>query len=619
MDMARSRRPLPPVAFEDGKDSDSHLFEKKPGFNAAKLLCISLVCLLVLPALVSLRYHALSQDSVPGQSQISQLQQNPGHIVEEQDMARTRIGDANFLADQTENNQVRDVDRHTNGRDLDKENENSSSITQRIGGSSLENADNGDSLLDGLLAEGISRGSCRSRHEVYRYRKVSNYKPSAYLVERLRKYEALHRRCGPSTEIFNKSLDQLKAGKITGDGDCQYIVWTTYSGLGNRIVTIAATFLYALLTNRVLLIDRGRDMSDLFCEPFPNTSWFLPADFPLALLQHCNETSTQRYGNLLNNSIIQVYENGTLSSLPHYIYLHLTHNYNFHDKLFFCEREQHFLEQIPWLFLKSNNYFVPSLYLLPTFNKELHHLFPDKDSVFHHLGRYLFHPSNRVWGLITRFYQSYMAYAKQRIGIQIRTFDPGFFSHISEQVVACSLKNGVLPNVLINDEALEDTYLNGGMKKPYVVLVTSLHSGYYERIKSMYWEHPTLDGQLVSVYQPSHEEWQQTEKQSHNMKAWAEMYLLSLCDVLITSPWSTFGYVAQGLGGTKPWILFKPENDTAADPPCRKVMSMEPCFHAPPFYDCQAKRGIDTGKVFPYVKHCEDVPWGIKLVENDEL
>lgn len=128
--MARSRRPLPPVAFEDGKDSDSHLFEKKPGFNAAKLLCISLVCLLVLPALVSLRYHALSQDSVPGQSQISQLQQNPGHIVEEQDMARTRIGDANFLADQTENNQVRDVYRHTNGRDLDKENENSSSITQ---------------------------------------------------------------------------------------------------------------------------------------------------------------------------------------------------------------------------------------------------------------------------------------------------------------------------------------------------------------------------------------------------------------------------------------------------------------------------------------------------------
>jgi xyloglucan fucosyltransferase len=94
------------------------------------------------------------------------------------------------------------------------------------------------------------------------------------------------------------------------------------------------------------------------------------------------------------------------------------------------------------------------------------------------------------------------------------------------------------------------------------------------------------------------------------------MYLLSLTDVLVTSSWSTFGYVAQGLGGLKPWILYKPENRTAPNPPCRRAMSMEPCFHAPPFYDCKAKRGTDTGELVPHVRHCEDMSWGLKLVDN---
>ena len=37
---------------------------------------------------------------------------------------------------------------------------------------------------------------------------------------------------------MNTSLDKLKSKKITRDGDCQFIVWTTYNGLGNKIGTI---------------------------------------------------------------------------------------------------------------------------------------------------------------------------------------------------------------------------------------------------------------------------------------------------------------------------------------------------------------------------------------------
>ncbi|KAM7483338.1 hypothetical protein LguiB_007921 [Lonicera macranthoides] len=100
------------------------------------------------------------------------------------------------------------------------------------------------------------------------------------------------------------------------------------------------------------------------------------------------------------------------------------------------------------------------------------------------------------------------------------------------------------------------------------VLMTSLSSGYYEKVRDIYWEQATMTGEVIGVYQPSNEGYQQNEKKMHNKKAWAEMYLLSLTDKLVASSWTTFGYVAQGLGGLKPWILYKPESRMAPDPPC---------------------------------------------------
>jgi xyloglucan fucosyltransferase len=95
------------------------------------------------------------------------------------------------------------------------------------------------------------------------------------------------------------------------------------------------------------------------------------------------------------------------------------------------------------------------------------------------------------------------------------------------------------------------------------------------------------------------------------------MYLLSMTDAIVTSGWSTFGYVGHGLGGLTPWIMFKPENLTTPNPPCRRAASMEPCLHGPPFYDCKARRGADTGKLVPHVRHCEDMSWGLKLVHPE--
>ncbi|XP_057472933.1 galactoside 2-alpha-L-fucosyltransferase-like isoform X2 [Actinidia eriantha] len=428
-----------------------------------------------------------------------------------------------------------------------------------------------DKLLGGLLADGFDERSCLSRYQSVLYGKALIREPSSYLISRLRSYEALHKRCGPFTGSYNKTVELLKSGQQIGPSDY---------------------------------------MTNLFCEPFPEVSWLIPTDFPLtSQFGGFNQKSVHSYGNMLKNNSAQ-------TTVSPFLYLHLVHDYNFRDKLFFCDQDQTFIQQVPWLIMKTNNYFIPSLFLIPSFEEELRNLFPEKETVFHFLGRYLFHPTNQVWGLITRYYQAYLAKADEKIGIQIRVFEKGnspHHQHVLDQILACTLKENLLPEINLKKHIISPP----GKNNTKALLLTSLNSKYFEKLRDMYWEHPTVTGEIIGVSQPSHEGYQKFGNHMQNVKAWAEMYLLSLTDKLVTSSRSTFGYVAQGLGGLKPWILVKPVNETAPDPPCQRAMSMEPCFHAPPFYDCKNKRGTDTGLLVPHVMHCEDVSLGLKLVDRE--
>ncbi|EEF36819.1 galactoside 2-alpha-L-fucosyltransferase [Ricinus communis] len=476
----------------------------------------------------------------------------------------------------------------------------------------VDSEDNSDKLLGGILAPGFDSESCISRYQSSLYRKPSPHKPSNYLLSKLRKYENRHKHCGPDAKSYKKAVKDLNTSSHTNiTKGCKYVVWLPSNGLGNRIVSMTSAFLYALLTNRVLLVHHGTDMDDLFCEPFPNTSWLLPKDFPLKDKFDSSEwRNILSYGNLLNNS------NTNTSSLPPpaFLLLYLAYDYDYHDKLFYLDQNQDFLQKVPWLIMRSDQYFVPYLFLIQSFRKELSRLFPDKETVFHHLGRYLFHPSNQAWGLITRFYQAYLARADEIIGLQIRLFDPkASSSHlVMKQILSCTEKESLLPQP-DKQKHVASLSKNQTLK---AILVASLHSVYYENLKNMYWMKPTANGEAIGVFQPSSEEYQHFGDNMHNIKAWAEMNILSLSDVLITSSWSTFGYVAQGLGGLKPWILFMPDNQTSPDPPCQRVMSMEPCFHFPPGYDRKQNSIPDNVDLGVDVKHCEDVSWGVKLVNK---
>ncbi|KAG4961673.1 hypothetical protein AAZX31_13G351200 [Glycine max] len=461
-----------------------------------------------------------------------------------------------------------------------------------------------DKLLDGLLVSSFDEASCFSRYQSYLYRKASSHKPSKYLIFKLRNYEHLHQSCGPSTKSYNKVMRKgTKFSKNDASTKCKYLVWTASNGLGNRIVTLVAAFLYAILTDRVLLVKFGTDMHGLFCEPFPGTSWLLPRNFPYWKDQKHIET----YESMLKNNKV----NTSHELLPAFIILNLQHTHDGHNNFFHCDQSQDLLQRIPVLILWSDQYFVPSLFMIPSFRQDLSKMFPEKDTVFHHLGRYLLHPSNEAWEIIRKFYEAHLAKANERIGLQVRVFNTHRAPHqtIINEIIACTLQHKLLPDFDMQKSATSP------LKKPSkAVLVASLFSEYGQKLRTMYQANTTVTREVIRVYQPSHEERQKSNNDMHNIKAWTEIYLLSLCDALVTSPKSTFGYVAHSLGGLKPWILQRAYGETIPDPPCRRAKSMEPCFHYPPKYDCRANSTVDFTSIFHHMKHCEDVSSGLRLV-----
>ncbi|XP_078439537.1 putative fucosyltransferase 8 [Wolffia australiana] len=471
-----------------------------------------------------------------------------------------------------------------------------------------------DKFLGGLLAKGMNADSCTSRYEAVKYRHPSPYKPSSYLVQKLRDYEENHRRCEPLSHGYNNTILSLISGNNgnTASSDCKYLINTPFNGVGNKIITLVSSFLYAILTGRVLLIDTTINFSKLFCEPFPNTTWIIPENFPVKNL-YLSKDDPFSYGYLLR-------EKGKLSSLPSFVYLHLISDYGEEDARFFFEEDQRALKEVPWLLLRSDIYFATGLFLNEEFQPELFKMFPETTTTFHHLVRYLLHPSNKVWETIMRYYETYLSAGNETLGIQIRVFDENMFpfESVSSQVMDCIIKKKLLPEVAQDGGR---KVRRDSKKKIKNVLVTTLYSGYAEMIRNMYWKNPTASGELVSVHQPSQEKTQKMEDAFHDMKALVEMNLLSFSDVLMTSASSTFGYVAQGLGGLKPWIIPRPERFNAPldmDLSCFRDISMEPCFHKPPESLIEKKMVGEQERAAGCVGYCFDAEGGIKIYDREK-
>ncbi|XP_024542443.1 probable fucosyltransferase 9 [Selaginella moellendorffii] len=481
--------------------------------------------------------------------------------------------------------------------------------------------ENEQGLLPEVWKQKDDRGrQCLSRFQYQSYRRhpSSPSRPSDSLIQRLREYEELHARCAGEAD---------KSPPSPSDPPCQFVVAVGYMGLGNKMISLVATFIYALLTNRVLLIAAAENMDRLFCEPFPQSSWLLPKS-KMDLLYSLNDSF--RFG-----SVVKAFGSGECNTsgvkYPGTVLVRITHEYDRDDTKFFCEEQQDVIRsQVPWVFVRSNVFYVPSLYYVPSFKSEMERLFPGEDAIFHHATRYLLHPSNSVWKRTTRFYDSYLAHAETLVGIQMRA-PPGFEGvrkNYAREVLQCAVENRVLPNVTqeepeilgetseINHKniTLEDqsqaltskksSNSSSSSGRSIAVLVTSLNQAHLEALRATYLNAATEGGIRVSIHQPSHEEHQKTGETHHDEKALMEIFLLSLADTLITSPLSTFGYAAQGLAHLRPWLMWIQPNPE--HPVCTRVFASDPCFLNFEPYSCDCNRTREETTLENLIRHCEE-------------
>ena len=69
--------------------------------------------------------------------------------------------------------------------------------------------------------------------------------------------------------------------------ECRYLVQPEIKeGMGNKLMSTAASFLYAILTGRVFMTSAGSAVGQMLCQPFLNSNWHMPQSFDDSRLQH---------------------------------------------------------------------------------------------------------------------------------------------------------------------------------------------------------------------------------------------------------------------------------------------------------------------------------------------
>lgn len=385
----------------------------------------------------------------------------------------------------------------------------------------------------------------------------------AQLAVEWERYGELYRRCAAGnnwTELLSNDNDE--AG-------CRYVLFldSDLDGLGNRFMALASALAYALATDRVILIDNRRKLGDLLCEPFHESNWILPDDFPFQDLQ--NRWERLRFVENRSNSSIVKLDFWDTPSVD--------------DIQLFCEDNYNSLVNVRLIAWVSDLYITPNLFLVPSFWERMRTLFPDPEQVFAHISRLVLLPANDIWAIVLKEYRSYLSCSKSRVGVQIRLHGrpdrTAFDVTANNMIMECLVNSSFVPQVSSNRNSTDLATLYsrklraGDNEVDVAVLVTSLNGQYFEKIKELYSQNlGTVDGRIVRVHSVS-----QLKSQDFSFRqsqiAFAEMWLLSYTDALAISASSTFGYAAMSWGNLRPLIL------DFTKLTCRKGYSVDPCTH----------------------------------------
>ena len=214
--------------------------------------------------------------------------------------------------------------------------------------------------------------------------------------------------------------------------------------------------------------------------------------------------------------------------------------------------------------------------------------------------------------------------------MQVRTFTDEDDSYANDNVIKCAIDIAqVLPPTIREeditkpraDDATPPESASTSLQpratptpRTISVFVTSLSTAHVEFVRSWYSDNPTADGSLVRVWSGAHRGVELTnsedagEVRRASLEALCEIFLLSFSDTLLTSDWSTFGYVAAGLSGIVPFqVNNKWDSQNVGGPKCKRARSSEICHQCPP---CRASCVRESSLIAP----CSDWLWGLVLL-----
>lgn len=481
------------------------------------------------------------------------------------------------------------------------------------------------------------RNPCKSRTELEpfytRRRFVKHVSPNPKWEIVLSEYEKLHRTCIRKVG-FNVDEYFLVRNHSTG---CKFVVagGPIWAGLGNKVLPTIAVLVYAVLTQRVLLVPNASLLPKLICEPFEGSSWgidtkerYTPVETHENLWTPYKEF--EEMVDMVSSGKIDVGSNGTK------IYGVRAANWCQPVARFFCDVEQAFYNQIPWIYFTSCVNFLPKLFAIPAFRPVLEDLFPDNMATIH-LVRSIMKPSDSVWERVVNVDKMYLKSADRRLGVQIRYREskPQFERYhdmVNRNVLGCALRSGILPSVNGSTNLFSlppRITLNGDSDvdsshplptKITSVFITSLFSSLRDHLSNLYHRNPPKSGDVVGIYQLSQGAIQGFGLEE-DTQALSEILCLSFSDDLFVTPLSTFGGLAQAYGALTPYFIEYRDDSTL--PPCERGQTMDPCYQDPQkTYTCPHDPDLDgrvISDVIPYIVDCPviDVPNGLQMMTRD--
>lgn len=408
----------------------------------------------------------------------------------------------------------------------------------------------------------LSQRKCRFEseggHQFHRYATPG----SPQLQKVIDRYLAMHRRC--TALEFDNITNIFNSGGVPR---CRYFVWgSLYNGLGNRLIFAVSAFIYAILSQRVLLIDYPVwDL--LFCDPFQGLSPSrIPADrhldYSLGIHFDRFKEAECGFGN-----------NKGPDCEKTIVHMDLTHISPLSETEFMvCPSGISRVRNVPFMMMRlSNQYFAPGFFLNPALAPVLDVLFPERNP-FHVLSKYLFSPSDQVWKHVRHYLDGTLAPATRRIGVQIREFIKETYTDAFDpNILRCIQKKaGFTPlGLRKNKKKLRaDEYFS--------VYVATLAQGHIAKLNQTL---PLVRNETGKNFKVAWKlvDGREAFDSEHQQEALIDMWVLSLSDVLLTSRKSTFGYVAQALGGLIPYLINPSEDEI-----CETGIGTDPCYHRAP-------------------------------------